>query len=205
MKINIKRTLLFSSLIIILPMFYGIFNLTELPANMATHWGFNNQANGYMPKLWFVYGFPIGMLLFQWFLVTITHLSTHKNGGAPRLERTLYMIIPIISIIAYLSTIQINLGSDFDIRRIAMLIIAIVFILIGNYLPTASGKALHIGGPKLSQTVAVRANRRVGYGLVFGGILCLLSNIGGPVLSVLAIVLTVAWTLVVYGMALKAD
>ena len=45
-----KWTLLITSVIILLPILFGVLLWDELPDMMATHWGLDNQPNGWSSK-----------------------------------------------------------------------------------------------------------------------------------------------------------
>lgn len=204
---RIVKLLVTSSVIILLPIIYGVVYYHQLPASMATHWGFGNTPNGWMPKLWAIYGIPVGMLLLQWLIVGLTRMGVKRSGEAPRMERVVYWIIPVITVILYITTVQVNLGTTLDIRRIAMLIVAGIFILMGNYLPTVPGNRLNwgLGHPTLKPEVTTMVNRKLAHAMVIGGVLCLLSILSSALVSMMALIITIGWIIgvTIYGLRVQ--
>lgn len=205
---HITKTLIISTVIILLPIIYGVVYYQQLPAAMVTHWGFNNTPNGWMPKIAAVYGIPIGMMLLQWLIVGITQFGVKRSGGAPRMERIVYWLIPVITVVLYLTTIQANLGTAVDIRRVAMLLVAGIFILMGNYLPTVPGNSYHWGIKKSKSRpeLNVIINRKLAHAMVISGLLCLLSIFFSVWVSTVAVIIAIGWVIGVsiYGMRLQS-
>ena len=50
MKIN-KKLLVITTIIILLPIIIGLLFWEQLPETMATHWGTDNEPNGFNSKL----------------------------------------------------------------------------------------------------------------------------------------------------------
>lgn len=196
-----------TSLWILLPILYGVFYYSQLPTTMAIHFDFNNQADGWAGRNWVVFGLPLMMLALQWFAVIITRLNATHKGSAPRLERVLYSIVPVLNLVLYVVTIQFNLGHEVDIRRVVMLVIGLVFIAMGNYLPTAPANS-NVGfhtPTKQNDQHWVRATRRLGYILVVGGLLCIASMFFAPLASAIAMLVIIIGVIVVGLVSLQRD
>ena len=54
-----KKLLLLTSVITLLPVFIGLFLWNQLPDSVATHFGLNNQPDGYSSKAFAVFGLPL--------------------------------------------------------------------------------------------------------------------------------------------------
>ncbi|WP_125711031.1 DUF1648 domain-containing protein [Lacticaseibacillus porcinae] len=177
-----KTSLALTLPIILAPILYGLAMYSRLPQTMATHWGINNQVNGTMPKAFMVFGLPVLMAIFQ----AVVILVPRKKTTAPRFERMVIWIMPVITIVAYLMTIQINLGHNVDIRRIAVVLVAAIMIAMGNYLPTVPAE---YNGYKWSmrhmanRPDAKKVLRRYGYVMVAFGLLLLISIFFTPIVS----------------------
>ena len=57
-----KKLLLLTSVITLLPVFIGLFLWNQLPDSVATHFGLNNQPDGYSSKTFAVFGLPLILL-----------------------------------------------------------------------------------------------------------------------------------------------
>lgn len=200
-KINVK-SLVITSIVCILPIILGLIFYNELPESIAIHWGINNNPNGYFSKPAFVFGMPIMMVVLQIFCCVCSDLSD-KNPEANKKAVTVYKwIIPILTIILYIVTIMYALGSNLDIRKIVMVVLGIIFIISGNYMPKVRGdyymnlKAFWVKNK--DEKLVNKAAKLSGYALIIGGILCILSILFKPVVSIIVIGVIVLYTLFIY-------
>lgn len=95
-----------TSLVILIPMFIGIFNWQSLPERLAVHFTLSGTPNGYWSKGLAVYGGPLGLLLCQIFVI-LCYLFADKisdNKNIPTIVEILsYFVLPIVSIISALA------------------------------------------------------------------------------------------------------
>ena len=200
-KINVK-SLVITSIVCLLPIILGLMFYNELPESIAIHWGINNNPNGYFSKPAFVFGMPIMMVALQIFCCVCSDLSD-KNPEANKKAVTVYKwIIPILAIILYIVTIMYALGNNLDIRKIVMVVLGIIFIISGNYMPKVRGdyymnlKAFWVKNK--DEKLVNKAAKLSGYGLIIGGILCILSILFKPVASIIVIGVIILYTLFIY-------
>ncbi|MFB9770197.1 DUF1648 domain-containing protein [Lactiplantibacillus modestisalitolerans] len=207
MKSKVKSWL--SYVVIVLPMIYGLANYQALPSRMAIHFsGTNMQPDGFLSKPLTVFGLPLLMIALQLFLITVTQLNSKHKGAAPRFERVLAWIIPVTAVVTYVLTIAYNLGHHVDIWRITVSLIAVIFIAIGNYLPTISASAYQ----RLQRGVTVRPEvwrwlkYRLGHLLVGSGLLLLVSIVTVPLVSMVVIggLVIATLTLTITGLVRRA-
>lgn len=188
-KINFKFIII-TMIICLLPMVFGIAMYNKLPDKLAVHFDMNNEPNNYFPKEVAVFGLPIFMSLLQLICCVATDLS--KKEETIKLEKISKWVLPITSIILYITTIIYNLGIIVDIRKIACLLIGVVIILMGNYLPKVkSGNYINIH-PKIlidDEKRWRKYSRTLGYTYVISGILLILSLLLQPIFSVLVVIL----------------
>lgn len=175
-----------SYLVILAPILYGVFNYDALPATMATHFGVNNQPDGYLAKPWAVFGIPVALLALQWISLSITRINARHKGLAPRFERVMMWIVPVITVVTCGSVISYNLGHQVDVWRIAVSLVGLIWILIGNYLPTVTPDQYYRvhRGPQPRPAIWRRLRYWYGYTLVGGGVLFLLSILTTPRISI---------------------
>lgn len=191
-----KNSLALTLPIILAPMLYGLAMYSRLPQTMATHWGIDNQVNGTMPKAFMIFGLPLLMALFQ----AVVILVPRKKASAPRFERMVIWIMPVITVVAYVATIQINLGHAWDIRRVAMLLVAAIMIAMGNYLPTVDPdyQSYKLGMRHVAKRPdAKKVYRRLGYTMVGFGVLSLISLFFPPMISAIVIGLMIIVMLII--------
>lgn len=189
-----------SLVLTILPIGYGVAVYDQLPARMAIHWGMHNVANGFVAKPIAVFGLPLLMVLFQIVMIGVTWLNNMRQSTAPRFERVTLAIMPVIAIVIYTTTIMINLGHELNVWKIAMLIIAFVFIGLGNYMPTVPPE--YNRGPfkpnwRKHPEAWKKVSRQMGFVMVAGGVLCLISIFLNEWVSIAVLVLVVVGIMVV--------
>lgn len=204
------RTLIITSAIILATMVYGMSQYASLPATVATHWGVNNQPNGWMPKALAVYGIPLIMLVLHWITVGSAMRASRRGNRAPRLERITAWIFPVVTVVLYVVTIRYAQGQPVNIRLWALVVVAAVFIALGNYLPTTpatlvhkgwSGFGYHVPWAVTNPAGALKTMRRLGQVMVGGGLVMLGSLFFPPVVSVVALIVVIAALLVVLGLS----
>lgn len=189
-----KTSLALTLPVILAPIIYGVAVYPRLPQQLATHWGVSGEVNGTMPRALMVFGLPLMMAVFQLLVV----LVPRQAERAVRFERVVAWILPVITVVAYVMTIQFNLGHDVDIRRIAILLVSAIFIAMGNYLPTvpADYNRTNLGMRYLTRKRDYRrVVRRLGFVMVLSGLAMLASLFFPPLVS--AIVLGIIIVLVV--------
>ena len=130
-----KWKLLLSSLVILLPIAFGLIFWNKLPEEMTTHWGMDGNADGWMNKASTVFLLPVILLAIHWLCFL---LSAKLPGGAeqnPKLMGIVLWIIPLISLVANGITYAVAFGKEIDPVFFVFPLIGILFVVIGNYLP----------------------------------------------------------------------
>ncbi len=134
MKIN-KKLLVITTLIIILPMVIGIILWDQLPAEIAVHWGADNQPDRWSSKAFAVFGLPAIMAALHVLSLLITFADPKKNNFNKKAVGILYWLIPAVSIFATGSTYANALGIEVNMLIVSSLLVGIMLIVLGNYLP----------------------------------------------------------------------
>ena len=193
-----KKTLIIASIVTVLPILIGVLTWDRLPDVMATHFGIDNEANGWSSKVFAVFGLPLFLLAMEWFTAVITSQDPRRQNISPKIFTLILWIIPLVSVICGAAIYTYNLGMKVDMSFIAMLLMGFLFIVIGNFLPKA--RQNYTIGIKIPWTLADETNwnkthRLAGYLWVAGGILMLLMALTGfinlPLFIGIAIVMTI--------------
>ena len=127
--------MLITSLIILAPIYFGFSLWDELPDMMPTHWGLNNEPNGYSSKAMAVYGIPLFMLAMQWFMVLVTELDIKKKNHSPKMIHLMLWIIPLMTVLVSVVTYSYSLGIDVNVGFWCVFFLGVLFAVIGNYMP----------------------------------------------------------------------
>ena len=155
MKAN-KKTLIITSIVTILPVLIGIICWNRLPEVMATHFGFNNEANGFSSKAFAVFGLPLILLAVLWVGAFVTAHDPKRQNISPKMFSLMLWIAPVISLVAATTIYPVNLGYELDIAFFSELLVGLMFIIIGNYLPKA--RQNYTIGIKIPWTLANEEN-----------------------------------------------
>jgi uncharacterized membrane protein len=179
MKEN-RKTLIIASIVTILPMFIGMLFWNRLPDVMATHFGMNNEANGFSSKPFAVFGIPLFLLALLWLGAFVTSHDPRKQNISPKMFSLVLWIVPVISVFAAAAIYPVNLGCPLDITFFGELFLGLLFIIIGNYLPKA--RQNYTIGIRIPWTLANEENwnkthRFAGYLWMICGLLIILLSL----------------------------
>ena len=130
-----KWNLLFSSIVILLPIVFGLIFWDQLPAEMTTHWGIDGQADGWTTKAATILTLPLILLAIHWLCFLVSCKLPGGNDQNPKLLNIVLWIIPIISLAANGTIYAVAFGKEINPVFFIFPLMGILFIVIGNYLP----------------------------------------------------------------------
>ena len=194
-----KRTIIITSIVALLPVLVGLLFWNRLPDPMATHFGFDNKADGFSGKALAVFGIPLFLLAMHILVAFVTSADPRKQNISPKIYRMVLWIIPVVSLFAAATVYPYNLGIELNIGFIAMLLMGMLFLVIGNFLPKA--RQNYTIGVRVPWTLANeenwnRTHRLAGHIWVVAGILMILAAFAGNIGMIAFFVLTFAAALV---------
>ena len=172
MKNNSKKEIIISTSICLLPILAGLCLYDRLPETIATHFGVNGEANGWSSRGLAIFGIPAfmaGINLLVWFAL---HTDPKKKNMNPTLRAFAIWMVPALSVLVSAMTLGNALGYTMRIEIAVPLLVGLLFIVIGNYLPKT--KQSYTMGIRLPWTLASeenwnRTHRIAGFLWVFGG------------------------------------
>lgn len=132
MKKNNRQELILASALMLLPVLYAIYFYQRLPENMAIHFDLSGRADAFLPKFLVVFIFPIIMMVLEAIIYWSTMVKDIVNSNFKQIIR---WFIPFIFVLLYMATIYRSIDENFNIRKIVAMVVALVFIIVGNYLP----------------------------------------------------------------------
>lgn len=151
-----KWNLIFSSVVIVSPMLFGLIAWNILPDRLAVHWGVDGEADGFAGKLFAVLFLPLFLLAMHWVCVLITAADHKHREQSPKVYTMVLWIMPVISVVMNSLTYAVALGWTANINWILCLLFGVGLMLIGNYLPKC--KQNRTVGIKISWTLASEKN-----------------------------------------------
>lgn len=130
-----KKQLILSSLVILLPIVFGLVMWNQLPDSLTTHWGIDGQADGWSSKGFAIFFMPVFLVAMQLFLVWITELTNRGNKQSPKVMNLVFCIMPVLSIVNSSIFYGIALGKPWEVSSAMPVFLGLLFVAIGNYLP----------------------------------------------------------------------
>lgn len=173
-----KGALILSSILILLPSLLGLIFWDKLPEQMTTHWGFDGSADGFSTRHVTVFVLPLILLAFQWLAIFITAKDSKNKGQSDKVFRMVIWIVPVISLFANALIYVVSLGQDVRVEFWTLMLLGLLFIVMGNYLPKT--KQNYTIGIKIKWTLQDEQNwnathRFAGKVWVAGGLLMMAS------------------------------
>ena len=132
---NNKWKLIISSLIILLPIVFGLIFWNQLPERIATHWGPNGDPDGWSSRAFAVFALPIFLFAIHWLCVLVTSKDPKNKDKNQKAQGLVLFIIPILSLLVNGIMYMTALGMPLRVEMIMPIFIGLLFIVIGNYLP----------------------------------------------------------------------
>ena len=133
-KKNLK-TLIITSIVILLPILAGIFLWNQLPDPMPSHWNASGEIDGWSSKPFTIFGLPLILLAAQWLCVLGTAADPKKNNHPEKILHLVLWIIPVLSVAMHTFVYLIALGHGVRMEVVMPVLIGVIFTIIGNYLP----------------------------------------------------------------------
>lgn len=184
----------------LLPIILGIALWNQLPDTMPIHFNIHNEADGWASKPFVVFGLPLVMLALQFFCCFMTDINEHRYGKENKFTTVVKWIIPVVSGVIYLATLGYSLGWNIDMRRIAMAVVSVMFIVLGNYMPTLD----YVKNYNIDVEKARKINRFSGVSMMIAGIIGLVTVFLPATASVVWLILLIPYTIVniIYGIVI---
>lgn len=174
---NRRSEAILTVVICLLPMAAGAILYSKLPEQVPTHFGADWQADGWSSRSFAAFGLPGLLAVVQLVLLFALRADPKKQNMNGVLRTVCVWTCPVLSVLLYAMTLGSALGYDLHMEIIVPLLVGLMFILIGNYLPKT--KQSYTMGIKLPWTLHSeenwnRTHRLAGFIWVAGGILMVL-------------------------------
>ena len=173
-----KKGLIISSAICLLPIAMSAAVYSQLPEQVATHWGANGLPNGYMPRFWAAFALPVLMLGVNLMLWIVLDSDPKRKNTPPVVINLSKWIVPAMSVAVQGFVLYNAVAQPLDPTVAVTLFVGATFAVIGNYLPKC--KQNYKVGIKLPWTLHDEENwnkthRLAGWLWMVGGILVMAS------------------------------
>lgn len=175
-----KRDYVLACITCFLPVIIGLILYPKFPDKVAIHWGMNGEANNYASKFVGILLLPMILSIVCLFTPYLISLDPKNKELNDKLRKTIIWILPVINVMCSSVTILKALGKDIKVETIVPLIVGIIFVIIGNYLPKT--KQNYTVGVKIPWTLNDEDNwnkthRFAGFVFVIGGLILIVTSL----------------------------
>lgn len=166
----------------LVPFAISLLFYRRLPDMVPTHWGADNQVNGYSSRNMACFGIPAFMFAMA-VLVNVLYRIDPKRENISRsreLRQVTRWFVIVVGILVQLLIVLAGTGTAIDVGTAVSVPLAILFIVIGNYLPKC--RQNYTMGIKLPWTLADEENwnkthRLAGFVWIAGGFLMIIMGL----------------------------
>lgn len=130
-----RKTLIITSLLILLPVVFGVVMWDKLPEKMPTHFGLDGTPDSWSSKGFAVFGLPLIVLALDWFAVFVTEKDNKGKDQNKKIMTLVLWICPLICIGVSAAMYSWALGNEVNVKTVVVLLLGVIFTAIGNLLP----------------------------------------------------------------------
>lgn len=176
-KKNNLSIIVISSIVCLLPIILSVVVYNDLPEQIAIQWGAGGNPQNFVPKAMAAFGIPLLLTVINIFS-KIRLLNDPKKANTSWITQLIMLwAIPVASLVIVPVALFIAMGVMIPIAMIFPLIIGIVFIVYGNYLP--KNRQNYVIGYKIPWTLHNADNwnkthRLAGFLWILGGIILII-------------------------------
>lgn len=163
MKNNMQRVI--GNIVILTPVIVGLAFYKQLPNQIAIHFNVEEQTNGFMDRNLAIVALPFLALVIYNLL-----FSYFKQITIPFLKEFMLWLVPISAVLIQGLILTVALGGHVQVRLTVIWLVALIFLVIGNYLPKSIGLAT-----KNHSESSKSVERKLGYLMVAMSLVLLIS------------------------------
>ena len=126
-----KKSLFLSVAICLLPILIGVYYYDALPEQIAVHFNVSGEPDDFVSKTRAIIDFPIFFAIVQVIISLVVDFDKTPKKGALIAKG----ITPLVSVLVQGGIVAYALDNNFNVPQLAVFIIGIVLIILGNYLP----------------------------------------------------------------------
>ena len=173
MKNNMQRVI--GNIVILTPVIVGLAFYKQLPNQIAIHFNVEEQANGFMDR-----NLAIVALPFLALVICNLLFSFFKPITIPFLKEFMLWLVPISAVLIQGLILTVALGGHVQVRLTVIWLVALIFLVIGNYLPKSIGLAT-----KNHSESSKSVERKLGYLMVAMSLALLISLCFNPYTTII--------------------
>ncbi len=152
-----RKTLIITTLVMLVPVLVGLILWNRLPEQVPTHFNAAGEADGWSSRTFAVFGLPAFLLGLHWLCILGSLKGDPKAENLDtRMMHLVLWICPAVSLVAIVLVYGAALGVEAPVALIIPLLIGLMTVIIGNWLPKC--KQTWTLGIKLPWTLADEDN-----------------------------------------------
>ena len=197
-----KWGMIFSSVVILLPVVAGLLLWDRLPEQLPFHWNAAGEVDGWSSKAFAIFGLPLIMVAAQWLCMLGTAADPKRKNHPEKVLHLVLWIIPVLSVVLHAVTYATALGHSVPMEVVMPILIGLIFTIIGNYMPKC--KQNYTIGIKIPWTLDNEENwnkthRFAGFLWTICGLLIMLTGFFGGFWVFLPITLLMVLAPIIYS------
>ena len=192
---NHKRTLILTTLVILLPLAAGLLLWTRLPNQIPIHWNSAGEVDGWAGKAFSVLGLPLFLTALHWLCIFGVHADPKRQNIDGKPLMLVLWIVPAVSLMGGFLMYGTALGYELNAGCLTLLLVGLLFVILGNWMPKC--RPSYTVGYRVPWTLAndenwTRTHRLAGKLFILGGLILLVSAFlgGWSAALIFALVLT---------------
>ncbi|MGN1368120.1 MAG: SdpI family protein [Aristaeellaceae bacterium] len=131
-----RKTLIITTLVMLLPMVAGAILWNRLPEQLPTHFDASGAPDSYSSRGFAAFGIPALLILFQWMCAYgCLKFDPKAENLEGKVMGLVLWICPVISILMSVIVLGNGLGYHVAAEVIVPLLVGMVIVVIGNWLP----------------------------------------------------------------------
>ncbi|WP_067143564.1 SdpI family protein [Oceanivirga salmonicida] len=131
------KNIIIAAVLCLLPMVYGTIIYNKLPEMLPSNFDFSGNIDAYTNKFNIIYIMPLILAGITILIYFMTRLDPRKVNSNNKLLMVSIFTMPLISNLIIIITILVALEYSLNVSKIMTLILSIMFIILGNYMPKA--------------------------------------------------------------------
>ncbi|MDO4862983.1 MAG: SdpI family protein [Ruminococcus sp.] len=199
----LKISDILSVLLCLSTIIFGAAVYDRLPDRIVTSWSMTSGPTGTNPKAFVVFGMPIIFAVVT-LLCCIYTRWLERRERAGKLAPIVRLLFPLLFIVCEVTIYLSALGKLGDIRLVVCLLVSVIMILVGNYMPKIRKNWLvGIRTPHtlMSEEIWYRTHRFAGFTVTFGGIAGVVTTLLGLYIVTFVIIMAAVFVPAIYGEA----
>lgn len=131
----LERTLVFTTILCLLPILFGILVYGRLPEQVPSQFDFNGNIKGTMARAHMVFLLPAMMAILNVLVHFMMEADPKRRAYPPAMKLMMKWLVPVLVCVLQPVSLLYGMGFKIPVSGIAMEMVGFLFVICGNYLP----------------------------------------------------------------------